>query len=130
MQGVFPTGFVTDDALRGLAAVAMTVFTAVLLVVPPIVWFNVRRLRIDLRADLEGLRASLDRLAAALGAVEAPAETAVADGADEEAEPPADPVDGQIGFTCPECGKFFEGPGELAGTDFACPECGVKFHIH
>ena len=123
MQLVFPNVSVTDEDLRLLAAVAAVVFTAVLLVMPPVVWLNVRRLRIGLHADLEALRASVDRLAAAR-ALEPTA--AGADASDAA----GDPVDGKIGFTCPECGKFFEGPAELAGSDFACPECGVKFHIH
>ncbi len=126
MHGLFPNGVITDETLRVLVSVAVSVFTVVLLVLPPLVWFNIRRLRIDLHADLSELRASLDRLSAP-NAPSAEADTAQTADAEEAVEVSAD---GQIGFTCPECGKFFEGPGELAGTDFACPECGVRFHIH
>ena len=37
---------------------------------------------------------------------------------------------GKIEFSCPECGKFFEGSPTLVGTTYVCPECKVGFHIH
>jgi len=103
-----------------------------LFISPLMIWLNLRRLRIALHEDLMALRVSLAAGTGAGIAPELPAgspasNVMTADGA--VSAPPA-PAEEMIGFTCPECGKFFEGPAKLAGTDYTCPECHVSFHIH
>lgn len=111
-----------------LAAVAALLVLGLLLFLSPLmVWLNLRRLRVDLHADLAALRESVDRLAGSSGAAEAGSE---AGGRLEPPDVPAAPPQDKIGFTCPECGKFFEGPASLTGTNYTCPECHVEFHIH
>lgn len=115
-------------ALAFAAVVGLLLLGGLLFLSPLMVWLNLRRLRVDLHADLAALRDSVDRLASSSsGAAEA------ASGAPDRLEPPdvpAPPEQDKIGFTCPECGKFFEGPASLAGTNYTCPECHVEFHIH
>lgn len=122
-----------------LIAVPAAFLLGFLLVISPLmVWLNLRRLRIGLHADLVALRESVDRLAgvappAAEPGPEAepvagPAAEPVPEGA-AAPEVPAPPAD-KIGFSCPGCGKFFEGPATLAGSNYTCSECRVEFHIH
>ena len=102
-------------------------FGLILVISVLMLWMNVRRLRVSLHTDLAALRESLDRLSG----YAAPTDEAVAQEeapATESSEIPAEPE--KIGFSCPECGKFFEGPATLAGTAYKCPECHVDFHIH
>ena len=81
----------------------------------------------QIRALVAALRESLDRLSG----YSAPTEEAVAQEEVPAAESSAIPAEPEkIGFSCPECGKFFEGPATLAGTAYKCPECHVAFHIH
>ncbi len=62
---------------------------------------------------------------------EHPKEAAAGDARDRSAPPPSVPEpEAQIGFSCPGCGRFFEGPSTMAGADYTCPECRVNFHIH
>lgn len=102
-----------------------------LLVSPLMLWLNLRRLRIDLCAELAALRGSVDRLSGAIPASQPEAAEAGGIEAVDVAPPPVPEGGGdQIGFSCPGCGKFFEGPASLAGTNYKCPECEVEFHIH
>ena len=97
-----------------------------LFISPLMIWLNLRRLRKTLHDDLAALRSSVERVAEKSGAA----------AADAQPEPPAVPVAAEppkpdmIGFSCPECGKFFEGPATLSGTTYTCPECRIDFHIH
>lgn len=122
------------EAVSGLVLLAFIVLGACMLgfllfISPLMFWLNLRRLRMELHADLEMLRASLERLAGAPSQAAAPPVPAAAP-APAGAPAAAAPAPDQIGFSCPECGKFFEGPSKLAGTDYTCPECRVSFHIH
>lgn len=125
------------QAISGILLFVVVVLGSVLLgfllvISPLMIWLNLRRLRCDLHADLAALRASVERLAgtppgAVATVAAAPREPP------REAEPPPQlptPVEDAIGFSCPACGKFFEGPTSLAGSDYTCPECSVSFHIH
>lgn len=116
-------------ALLVLALLLSAVFGFLLFISPLLIWLNLRRLRIELHADLQALRASVERGAAPAAepapAPPPPCAAAPASGG-AEAAAPAD----MIGFSCPECGKFFEGPASLAGSDYVCPECKASFHIH
>ncbi len=114
----------------GVAAFSVVVLAALLLsflllISPLMIWLNLRQLRKGLHADLAALRESVDRLAG----VTPPAEAAAPEGTDPT-ETPAAAKEDLIGFSCPGCGKFFEGPSSLAGANYTCPECGVDFHIH
>lgn len=119
-------------ALLLLIVIPVALVLGLLLLASPLmIWLNLRRLRIDLRTELAALRGSVDRLAGELPASRPEAVEAVGAEAAEVAPPPIPAGGGeQIGFSCPGCGKFFEGPASLAGTNYKCPECEVEFHIH
>ena len=116
-----------------LLAVAASISLGFLLFISPLlIWLNIRRLRLDLHADLTALRESMERLSGVQeveAVVEQPLEPAPEDAAAPQASSAPQQAD-KIGFSCPECGKFFEGPSSLTGTNFTCPECRVEFHIH
>ena len=131
--------FVSGDAASTLVGGMMFLFVIVagvvllcflLFISPLMIWFNLRRLRKTLHDDLVALRSSVERLAEKSGVA------ADAEAADARPETPAVPVAAEpqkpdmIGFSCPECGKFFEGPATLSGTTYTCPECRIDFHIH
>lgn len=109
---------------------AVLLLAFLLFISPLMIWLNLRRMRRALHDDLTALRNSIERLA------EKPGAAADTEAADAQPEPPAVPVAAEppksdmIGFSCPECGKFFEGPATLSGTTYTCPECRIDFHIH
>lgn len=121
--------FVPSVILVVLLVPAILLLCALLFISPLMIWLNIRKLRIDLHADLQSIRDCLRQ-----------EPTAPAPAAEPEVMPPAppevEPAEGaeagseNIGFSCPECGKFFEGPKTLAGTTYTCPECHTPFHIH
>jgi hypothetical protein len=94
------------------------------------IWLNLRGLRSATQRELKALRESVDRLAGT-SPQEAPAGGS---GAASEPAPDASPAEPaapeSIWFSCPECGKFFEGKATLSGSTYKCPECHVDFHIH
>jgi len=103
------------------------VLGSILVIAVLMIWMKLSRLLGSMHADLTALRESIDRLAG----VSAPADEVAVPGEVPEAESSAVPSEPEmIGFSCPECGKFFEGPATLAGTAYKCPECHVDFHIH
>ncbi len=113
-----------------LLVVSLALLSGFLLFIAALMgWLNLRRLRLDLHADLTALRAVLDRLAGTSAAGPQPAEPGQAE-AVASATPSEPPAPDKIGFSCPECGRFFEGPSTLSGTTYTCPECRVDFHIH
>jgi len=126
MQTVFPSFMFL------LVIVPAVLLLCVLLFISPLmIWLNLRRIRIDMHADLTALRESVDRLSG--GVAPAAVQGGVAENAVVPPEMPqadAAPASDKIGFSCPECGKFFEGPATLAETTFTCPECHTDFHIH
>lgn len=131
-----PAAFGDSSTVIGGIAVMLIVIPATLLlgfllfVSPLMIWLNIRRLRLELHADLAALRQSVERLSGGeAAAVPAAAGEGSPAGA-APAEPPAPQQQGNIGFSCPGCGKFFEGPSTLAGSNYTCPECQVEFHIH
>jgi hypothetical protein len=113
-------------------AVPVAVLLVSLLIIAPLMlWLNLQRLRINLRDDLNALRESIDRLAGASKAVSGSSVSETAGRpSSKTAVLPVPQVTDKIGFSCPECDKFFEGPATLSGTTFTCPECNVAFHIH
>ena len=127
MQTVFPSFMFL------LVIVPAVLLLCVLLFISPLmIWLNLRRIRIDMHADLTALRESVDRLSGGV----TPAAAGQRGVAENAVVPPEMPQAGaasasdKIGFSCPECGKFFEGPATLAETTFTCPECHTDFHIH
>lgn len=120
--------FIPSVVLVLVLVPAIVLLCALLFMSPLMIWLNLRRLRIDLHADLQAIRDGLrpEPPAPAPEAEEAvpppPPEAAPAEAAEAGSE--------NIGFSCPECGKFFEGPKSLAGTTYTCPECSTPFHIH
>ena len=114
-----------------IIAVPISILLGFLLVISPLmVWLNLRRLRKDLHADLLAIREGIDRLAGVPGAAALATEAAEVTGPAAEAQAQVEAAPDKIGFSCPECGKFFEGAATLAGTTYTCPECHVGFHIH
>jgi len=114
-------------------AVPVAVLLVSLLIIAPLmIWLNLQRLRINLRDDLNALRESIDRLASASTAVSGSSVSAAAGSPSSKTAvlPLVPQVTDKIGFSCPECDQFFEGPAALSGTTFTCPECNVAFHIH
>ena len=112
---------------------AVILLSFLLFISPLMIWLNLRRMRRTLHDDLTALRNSIDRLAG--GANSAPRSSE--EPAAQPSQPPAIPAVAAeppkadaIGFSCPECGKFFEGPASLSGTTYTCPECHIDFHIH
>jgi hypothetical protein len=100
-----------------------------LFIAPLMIWLNVRRLRTDIHADLSALRESVERL---VGVVSGEGQSGETGDENAAVSPPPVPAEkeGVIGFSCPGCGKFFEGPTTLAGSNYTCSECQVEFHIH
>jgi predicted RNA-binding Zn-ribbon protein involved in translation (DUF1610 family) len=114
-------------AFLGILVEGLTLAAFVLLSVSVfMIWLNLRQIRVLLQNNAEGCRAaSPEKTVASPDAVQA---SDVLSAADMEVEKP--PLSDKIGFACPECGKFFEGPATLSGTTYQCPECRSSFCIH
>ena len=123
LEYILPVLFLMVSMLLGVLVVVLLL----------VIGLNLRRLRNDTQAGLLAIRESIDRLAGVAPAASAEEPPAVSPAATDEAAPESaaqSSESGKIGFSCPECGRFFEGPSTLGGTTYTCPECRIDFHIH